>query len=100
LVREAVKLLNAGINFKDVLRGVHKSREIAIETLKTLRVEIENKPDLLYKIAYSSCENKRIARLISKIFELIGVNGYVDFEEYYSSETNVIYYNGFLLDRG
>lgn len=99
-MREAVKLLNAGINFKDVLRGVNKSKEIALATLKTLQVQIEDKPDLLYKIAYSSCENKRLARLISKIFELIGVNGYVDFEEYYSSETNVIYFNGFLLDRG
>lgn len=93
-------MLNAGINFKDVLRGVNKSKEIALATLKTLQVQIEDKPDLLYKIAYSSCENKRLARLISKIFELIGVNGYVDFEEYYSSETNVIYFNGFLLDRG
>ncbi|XOB40340.1 MAG: chaperonin GroEL [Candidatus Nealsonbacteria bacterium] len=80
IVKEGLKLVEAGFIPADINKGIKDRIEAIVKFLKRASIKIEKKEDIA-KVATISAENKQIGNLIADVMEEIGKDGVITVEE-------------------
>lgn len=85
-------------NYRKV-KEIQKATQEAVEYIKSKAKKVET-ADELYKVAYNSYNNEKIARLIADTLFKIGRDGVLVIEDSHSSETEIEEVEGVELEKG
>lgn len=79
------------INVIELRRKIHETKEKVLKQLEKNKIEIKGVEDL-EKVAFTSVEDKKLAKIIAEIVHKIGDNGHVFVQHgyHYETETEVV----------
>lgn len=99
IVKEGLKNVAAGANPMVLKRGIMKATEVAVEELKKISKEVEDKTAIA-QVASISASDEKIGQLISDAMEKVGKDGVITIEEGKSMTTELNVVEGMQFDRG
>lgn len=99
IVKEGLKNVAAGANPMVLKRGIMKATEVAVEELKKISKEVENKTAIA-QVASISASDEKIGQLISDAMEKVGKDGVITIEEGKAMTTELNVVEGMQFDRG
>lgn len=99
IVKEGLKNVAAGANPMVLKRGIMKATEAAVEELKKISKEVEDKTAIA-QVASISASDEKIGRLISDAMEKVGKDGVITIEEGKAMTTELNVVEGMQFDRG
>lgn len=99
IVKEGLKNVAAGANPMVLKRGIMKATEVAVEELKKISKEVEDKTAIA-QVASISASDEKIGQLISDAMEKVGKDGVITIEEGKAMTTELNVVEGMQLDRG
>ena len=100
IYREGLKNVAAGQNPMALKRGIEKAVEAAVENLKKLSREIDEKTEIAQVAGISANNDQAIGDLIADAMEKVGKDGVITVEEAKSLETTLKVVEGMQFDRG
>lgn len=99
IVKEGLKNVAAGANPMVLKRGIMKATEDAVEELKKISKEVEDKTAIA-QVASISASDEKIGQLISDAMEKVGKDGVITIEEGKAMTTELNVVEGMQFDRG
>lgn len=99
IVKEGLKNVAAGANPMVLKRGIMKTTEAAVEELKKISKEVEDKTAIA-QVASISASDEKIGQLISDAMEKVGKDGVITIEEGKAMTTELNVVEGMQFDRG
>lgn len=99
IVKEGLKNVAAGANPMVLKRGIMKATEVAVEELKKISKEVEDKT-AIDQVASISASDEKIGQLISDAMEKVGKDGVITIEEGKAMTTELNVVEGMQFDRG
>ena len=99
IVKEGLKNVAAGANPMVLKRGIMKATEAAVEELKKISKDVEDKPAIA-QVASISASDEKIGQLISDAMEKVGKDGVITIEEGKAMTTELNVVEGMQFDRG
>lgn len=99
IVKEGLKNVAAGANPMVLKRGIMKATETAVEELKKISKEVEDKTAIA-QVASISASDEKIGQLISDAMEKVGKDGVITIEEGKAMTTELNVVEGMQFDRG
>lgn len=99
IVKEGLKNVAAGANPMVLKRGIMKATEVAVEELKKISKEVEDKTSIA-QVASISASDEKIGQLISDAMEKVGKDGVITIEEGKAMTTELNVVEGMQFDRG
>lgn len=99
IVKEGLKNVAAGANPMVLKRGIMKATEVAVEELKKISKEVEDKTAIA-QVASISASDEKIGQLISDAMEKVGKDGVITIEEGKAMTTELNVVEGMQFDRG
>ena len=100
LISEGIKVVAAGANPIQIVRGIEKTIQELVKHLKTLSTEIRSNEDLLNVAAVSAGNDKAIGKLIADAMAKVGRQGVVTMQESRTAEDQLVLVEGMQFDRG
>ena len=98
IVKEGLKNVAAGANPMVLKRGIMKATEVAVEELKKISKEVEDKTAIA-QVASISASDEKIGQLISDAMEKVGKDGVITIEEGKAMTTELNVVEGMQFDR-
>ena len=99
IVKEGLKNVAAGANPMVLKRGIMYATEQAVEELKKISKEVEDKTAIA-QVASISASDEKIGQLISDAMEKVGKDGVITIEEGKQMTTELNVVEGMQFDRG
>ena len=99
IVKEGLKNVAAGANPMVLKRGIMKATEVAVEELKKISKEVEDKTAIA-QVASISASDEKIGQLTSDAMEKVGKDGVITIEEGKAMTTELNVVEGMQFDRG
>lgn len=99
IVKEGLKNVAAGANPMVLKCGIMKATEAAVEELKKISKEVEDKTAIA-QVASISASDEKIGQLISDAMEKVGKDGVITIEEGKAMTTELNVVEGMQFDRG
>lgn len=99
IVKEGLKNVAAGANPMVLKRGIMKATEAAVEELKKISKDVEDKTAIA-QVASISASDENIGQLISDAMEKVGKDGVITIEEGKAMTTELNVVEGMQFDRG
>ena len=99
IVKEGLKNVAAGANPMVLKRGTMKATEAAVEELKKISKDVEDKTAIA-QVASISASDEKIGQLISDAMEKVGKDGVITIEEGKAMTTELNVVEGMQFDRG
>ncbi|KAL3701876.1 hypothetical protein R1sor_019898 [Riccia sorocarpa] len=99
LIAEGVKVVAAGANPIQIIRGIDKTIVALVQELKAMSKEVEDS-ELADVAAVSAGNNEEIGAMIAEAMSRVGRKGVVTLEEGRSAESNLYVVEGMQFDRG
>lgn len=99
IVKEGLKNVAAGANPMVLKRGIMKATEVAVEELKKISKDVEDKTAIA-QVASISASDEKIGQLISDAMEKVGKDGVITIEEGKAMTTELNVVEGMQFDRG
>src|SRR5690625_841596 len=99
MIREGLKNVTAGANPVGIRRGIEKAVETAVDGLKDISKNIEDKESIAQVAAISSGEEE-VGQLIAEAMERVGNDGVITIEESKGFATELEVVEGMEFDRG
>lgn len=99
IVKEGSKNVAAGANPMVLKRGIMKATEAAVEELKKISKDVEDKTAIA-QVASISASDEKIGQLISDAMEKVGKDGVITIEEGKAMTTELNVVEGMQFDRG
>jgi len=99
-IAEGMKIVAAGTNPVQLIRGMDKTVAALVKELKTLSTDVNSDQDLCNVAAVSAGGNYEVGKLISEAMAKVGRQGVVTMEESKTAEDNLIFVEGMQFDRG
>ena len=99
MVKEGLKNVAAGANPMVLKRGIMKATEAAVEELKKISKDVEDKTAIT-QVASISASDEKIGQLISDAMEKVGKDGVITIEEGKAMTTELNVVEGMQFDRG
>ncbi|MCC6213400.1 MAG: chaperonin GroEL [Polyangiaceae bacterium] len=100
IFREGSKLVAAGHNPMEIKRGIDKSVEAIVESLKKLAKSTKDPNEIAQVGTVSANGDETIGKLLSEAMEKVGKEGVITVEEAKSAETTLDVVEGMQFDRG
>ncbi|MDD2573400.1 MAG: chaperonin GroEL [Firmicutes bacterium] len=99
MIREGLKNVAAGANPMDIKKGIQKTVERAVESLKSQSKTIDKKESIA-QVATVSATDDEIGSLIADAMEKVGKDGVITVEESKTMGTTLEVVEGMQFDRG
>lgn len=99
IVKEGLKNVAAGANPMVLKRGIMYATEVAVEELKKISKDVEDKTAIA-QVASISASDEKIGQLISDAMEKVGKDGVITIEEGKAMTTELNVVEGMQFDRG
>ncbi|MFD1030081.1 chaperonin GroEL [Metaplanococcus flavidus] len=99
MIREGLKNVTAGANPVGIRRGIEMAVESAVEGLKAVSQQIEDK-DSIAQVAAISSGDVEVGQLIAEAMERVGNDGVITLEESRGFTTELDVVEGMQFDRG
>lgn len=99
IVKEGLKNVAAGANPMVLKRGIMKATKAAVEELKKISKDVEDKTAIA-QVASISASDEKIGQLISDAMEKVGKDGVITIEEGKAMTTELNVVEGMQFDRG
>ena len=99
IVKEGLKNVAAGAHPMVLKRGIMKATEAAVEELKKISKDVEDKTAIA-QVASISASDEKIGQLISDAMEKVGKDGVITIEEGKAMTTELNVVEGMQFDRG
>lgn len=100
IVKEGLKSVAAGINPMGIKRGIDKAVEFAVEEIKKMAQEINDKGEIAQVAAISANNDMEIGEEIAHAMEKVGKDGVITVEESKTIDTTTDFVEGMQFDRG
>ncbi len=99
IVKEGLKNVAAGANPIELKRGIMFASEVAVEELKKISKDVEDKTAIA-QVASISAGDESVGQLISDAMEKVGKDGVITIEEGKAMTTELTVVEGMQFDRG
>jgi len=100
IYREGAKNVTAGANPMSLKRGIEKSVEAAVESIKSLSKATRSKKEISQVGTISANNDQTIGDLIAEAMDKVGKDGVITVEEAKSMDTSLEFVEGMQFDRG
>jgi chaperonin GroEL len=99
IVNEGMKNVTAGANPVGIRRGIEKATKVAVEALREISTDVDDKESIA-QIAAISSGDEEIGNLLADAMEKVGSDGVITIEESKGIETELDVVEGMQFDRG
>ena len=99
IAKEAMTLIDSGVNAMSLKNGLEKGRDLLIDEVKRLSKPIQTKEEKI-QIATISSEDLKLGEMIGETYHQIGVDGVITADESQSNETTLEHQEGISIDHG
>lgn len=99
IAREAMVLIDSGINAMSLTKGLEKGRDLLISEVKRLSKPIKTEKEKI-QIATISSEDEKLGEMIGSTYHKIGADGVITADESKSHETTLEHQEGISIDHG
>ena len=100
IVHEGMRNVTAGANPMDLKRGIAKAVEVAVNELKKLSRNVQDKNEIANVGAISANNDMAVGELIADAMDKVGKDGVITVEEAKTLETTLEVVEGMQFDRG
>jgi len=99
IAREAMTLIDAGINPMSLVKGLEKGRDVIVEEVKRLSIPVTTQKQKI-EVATVSAEDANLGKMIGETYHKIGVDAVITADESKSHETVLEHQEGISIDHG
>jgi len=99
IAKEAMILVDAGINPMSLVAGLERGRDILVSEITKLAKPIKNKKEKI-QIATVASQDKILGEMIGSTYHKIGIEGIIVADESQSNDTTLEHEEGISIDRG
>ncbi|GAQ81286.1 rubisco subunit binding-protein beta subunit [Klebsormidium nitens] len=99
MIAEGMKVVAAGANPIQIIRGIEKTTKSLVDELKTMSKEVSDS-ELADVAAVSAGNNNEVGQMIAEAMGKVGRTGVITLEEAKSVENNLYVVEGMQFDRG
>lgn len=99
IAKEAMTLIDSGINAMSLIKGLERGRDVLIEEVKKLSKPITTEQEKV-EVATISAASPELGKMIGETWHKIGVDGVLVADESKQFETTLEHQEGVSLDRG
>lgn len=99
IAKEAMTLIDAGVNPMSLITGLEKGRDVLISEINKLSKPIKTEKEKI-QIATISSQDPKLGEMIGSTYHKIGVDGVITADESKSHETSLEHQEGISIDHG
>jgi chaperonin GroEL len=100
MVREGLRNVAAGANPMSLKRGIEAAVEAAVQSLKDLSVDVDDKAQIAQVAAISANNDQEIGELIAEAMDKVGKDGVITVEESQTFGMEIDLVEGMRFDKG
>ena len=100
IFREGIKLVAAGHDPMKLKRGIDKSVEVVVESIRKLSKQVKGRTEIAQVATISANGDETIGNIIADAMEKVGKDGVITVEEGKSLQTDLEVVEGMQFDRG